>query len=92
VAELGKDDAIALSTGGLALAYVTGELEGGEAMIDRALALNPNLTTAWYASGWVRAFLGETDLAIGLSTCDGSPMTVRGGGDSLDSMAYHAVT
>jgi TolB-like protein len=64
VAELGKDDAIALSTGGLALAYVTGDLEGGAALIDRALALNPNLTTAWYASGWVRAFLGETDLAI----------------------------
>jgi TolB-like protein len=64
VAELGKDDAIALSTGGLALAYVTGDLEGGVALIDRALALNPNLTTAWYASGWVRAFLGDTDLAI----------------------------
>jgi TolB-like protein/tetratricopeptide (TPR) repeat protein len=63
-AELGKDDAIALSTGGLALAYVTGDLEGGVALIDRALALNPNLTTAWYASGWVRAFLGDTDLAI----------------------------
>jgi hypothetical protein len=45
VAELGKDDAIALSTGGLALAYVTGDLEGGAALIDRALALNPNLTT-----------------------------------------------
>ena len=27
-----------------------------------------------------------------LSACDGSPMTVRGGGDPLDSMAYHAVT
>jgi TolB-like protein/tetratricopeptide (TPR) repeat protein len=64
VAELGKDDAIALATGGLALAYVTGDLEGGAALIDRALALNSNLTTAWYASGWVRAFLGETDLAI----------------------------
>jgi tetratricopeptide (TPR) repeat protein len=64
VAELGKDDAIALSTGGLALAYVTGDLEGGVALIDRALGLNSNLTTAWYASGWVRAFLGETDLAI----------------------------
>jgi TolB-like protein len=64
VAELGKGDAIALSTGGLALAYVTGDLEGGVALIDRALAVNPNLTTAWYASGWVRAFLGEIDLAI----------------------------
>jgi hypothetical protein len=27
-----------------------------------------------------------------LSTRDGSPMTVRGGGDPVDSMAYHAVT
>ena len=26
------------------------------------------------------------------SACDGSPMTVRGGGDPMDSMAYHAVT
>ena len=33
-------------------------------MIDRALVLNPNLATAWYASGWVRAFLGEADTAI----------------------------
>jgi TolB-like protein len=65
VAESGKDDAVALAFGGLALAYVAGDLlEGGAALIDRALALNPNLTTAWYASGWVRAFLGETDIAI----------------------------
>src|SRR5262249_48980303 len=64
VAESGKDDAIALSFGGLALAYVIGDLEGGLALINRALVLNPNLTAAWYASGWVRAFLGETDIAI----------------------------
>jgi TolB-like protein/tetratricopeptide (TPR) repeat protein len=64
VAELGKDDAISLAFGGLALAYVAGNLEDGEAMIDRALLLNPNLMAAWYASGWVKAFLGETDIAI----------------------------
>jgi TolB-like protein/tetratricopeptide (TPR) repeat protein len=63
-AELGKDDAVALSFGGLALAYVGGDLEGGVALIDRALLLNPNLTAAWYASAWVKAFLGETDAAI----------------------------
>ena len=64
-AELGKDDAIALSFGGLALGYVAGDLEGAVAMIDRSLALNPNLATAWYASGTVRAFRGgEPDLAI----------------------------
>jgi TolB-like protein/Tfp pilus assembly protein PilF len=64
VAESGKDDAVALAYGGLALAYVAGDLEGGAALIDRALVLNPNLTAAWYASGWVKDFLGDTDLAI----------------------------
>jgi TolB-like protein len=30
----------------------------------RALVLNPNLAGAWYTSGWVRVFLGESDVAI----------------------------
>jgi TolB-like protein len=64
VTELGKDDAVSLAFGGLALAYVAGDLEGGEALIDRALVLNPNLMAGWYASGWVKAFLGETEIAI----------------------------
>jgi len=61
---LGKDDAVALARGGLALAFVAGELDAGVAAIDRALMLNPNLTAAWYASGWVRNYLGEPDMAI----------------------------
>jgi TolB-like protein len=63
-AVIGKDDAVALCFGGLALAFVTGDCEGGIALIDRALAINPNLAAAWNASGWVRTFLGETDIAI----------------------------
>jgi len=64
-AELGKNDAVALAFGGLALGYVVGDLEGAVALIDRALACNPNLASAWYASGTVRAFRGgEPDLAI----------------------------
>jgi TolB-like protein len=64
-ANLGKDDAVALAFGGLALGYVAGDLEGAVALIDRALALNPNLATAWYASGTMRAFRGgEPDAAI----------------------------
>jgi TolB-like protein/tetratricopeptide (TPR) repeat protein len=64
-AELGKDDAVALAFGGLALGYVSGDLEGAVALIDRSLGLNPNQATAWYASGTVRAFRGgEPDLAI----------------------------
>jgi len=39
-AELGKDDAVALCWGGFALARAVGDLDGGVALVDRALALN----------------------------------------------------
>jgi TolB-like protein len=64
VAELGKDDAVALSFSGLALGYVAGDAEAGAALTDRALVLNPNLAAAWSASGWLRACHGDPDVAI----------------------------
>ena len=63
-ADLGKDDAVALSFAGHALVYVAHEAEEAAALVDRALILNPNLAVAWNASGWVRTFLGETDAMI----------------------------
>ena len=62
--ELGKDDAIALATGGFALAHFVRDLEVGPALIDRALALNSNFAQAWNSGGWVKNFLGEPELAI----------------------------
>jgi TolB-like protein/Tfp pilus assembly protein PilF len=62
--DLGKDDAIALCMAGFALARMSGELETGRALIDRALLLNPNLTHAYLSGGWVRVWLGEPDEAI----------------------------
>ena len=62
--ELGPDDAVALSSAGLALAFVAGELEAGDALIEKGVALNPNLAWAWLFSGWVKAWLGEPDDAI----------------------------
>jgi adenylate cyclase len=62
--ELGKDDAWVLCLAGCALAYVAGELDEGTALIDRALALNPNLAWAWTLSGWLRIWLGVPELAI----------------------------
>jgi TolB-like protein len=62
--ELGKDDAIALATGGYALAYVVHDLEVGAALVDRALALNSNLAEAWSCGGWVKTWLGEPEAAI----------------------------
>src|SRR5262245_29040733 len=41
--DLGKDDAVALARSGHALGHLVGDLDGGIALIDRALVLNPNL-------------------------------------------------
>jgi TolB-like protein len=62
--ELGSDDAVALARSGHALAQLTGDVDGGIAFVDRALMLNPNLAAAWFLSGWLRAFRGESDIAI----------------------------
>jgi len=63
-ATLGKDDAVALSAAGMTLAYVVGDLDGGAALIDRGLALNPNLALAGLFRGWVSVWLGEPEVAI----------------------------
>jgi TolB-like protein/tetratricopeptide (TPR) repeat protein len=62
--ELGRDDALALGTAGMALAYVARDLDAGSALIDRALGLNSNLAMAWFFGGWVKIWLGEADAAI----------------------------
>ncbi|WP_051382577.1 adenylate/guanylate cyclase domain-containing protein [Bradyrhizobium sp. Tv2a-2] len=60
----GADDAFALSEAGFALAAFVGDLDEGLFLIDQALSLNPNMAVAWRFSGYVNAFLGQTDLAV----------------------------
>lgn len=62
--ELGKDDAVTLARSGHALAHLVGDLDGGIALIDRALALDPNLAAAWFLGGFLRIWRGEPDDAI----------------------------
>jgi TolB-like protein len=62
--DVGKDDAVALSSAGWALAIVADDFDTGSGLIDRALVLNPNLAVAWHYSGWVRALMGEPEVAI----------------------------
>ena len=62
--ELGPDDAIALARGGHAIGHFTGDLDTGIALIDRALALDPNSVTAWFLGGYMRAFAGMSQEAI----------------------------
>nr|WP_255606896.1 winged helix-turn-helix domain-containing tetratricopeptide repeat protein [Phyllobacterium sp. 2063] len=62
--ELGKDDAVALARSGHALGHLAGDLEGGIALLDRALVLNPNLASAWFLGGFLRTWNGQPDDAI----------------------------
>ncbi|MGE0121160.1 MAG: winged helix-turn-helix domain-containing tetratricopeptide repeat protein [Dongiaceae bacterium] len=62
--ELGKDDAVALTRAGHALAHLAGDLDGGLALLDRAKMLNPNLAAAWFLGGFVRVWRGDPDGAI----------------------------
>jgi tetratricopeptide (TPR) repeat protein len=64
---IGKDDAFALAWAGYGLAMfakTTAEIEEGNALVDRALTLNPNLARCWNLSGWVKIWLGQIDTAI----------------------------
>jgi TolB-like protein len=60
----GKQDPIALYTGGYAIARLPGQLESGAATIERALALDPNLAAAWHLSGWVKIYLRDAKAAL----------------------------
>jgi TolB-like protein len=66
--ELGKDDAVALTRGGHALAHFTGDVDASIALLDRALALDPNLAAAWFLGGFLRAERGDPDDAIAFFT------------------------
>ncbi len=62
--ELGRDDAVALTRSGSVLGHFADDLDGGIALIDRALVLNPNLASAWFLGGFLRVWRGEPDGAI----------------------------
>lgn len=62
--ELDKGDAVALTRSGHALAHLANDLQGGIALLDKALVLNPNLAGAWFLGAFLRILHGETDRAI----------------------------
>lgn len=46
------------------LAYVGRQHDKGLKALDRALALNPNSFAALHSSGWIRAYVGDAEIAI----------------------------
>ena len=63
-AVLAKDDAVALCSAGFALAILAGETDNGADLIDRALAIDPNMAWGWHCSGLVRLWLGQPGVAL----------------------------
>lgn len=64
IARVGHDDGLALGHAAWAVAFVLRDLQSARQLIDRALELNPNLSSAWISSGWISVWEGNPDLAM----------------------------
>jgi adenylate cyclase len=62
--EVAGDDPGILANAALALANFGEDIGAIMALVDRALALNPNFARGWYASGVLRIWAGQPDIAI----------------------------
>src|SRR5262249_57085926 len=59
--ELGQEDGVGVTGGGDALGHLAADLDGGIALIDKALLINPNLAAAWFLGGFLRLWNGDPD-------------------------------
>ena len=62
--EVAGDDPGVLANAALALAYFGEDIGAMKALVDRALALNPNFARGWHISGILRLWAGQLDIAI----------------------------
>jgi len=62
--EVASDDPGILANGAFALAYLGEDISAMMALVDRALALNPNFARGWHISGTLRMWAGQPDIAI----------------------------
>ena len=62
--EVGGNHPVILAESAHALAYFGDDIGAMMALVDRALALNPNYARGWHTSGVLRLWAGQPDLAI----------------------------
>jgi adenylate cyclase len=62
--ELSGDDPEILANAAFALAYFGEDIGAMMALVDQALALNPNYARGWHVSGMLRLWAGQPDIAI----------------------------
>ena len=58
------DDPDVLARAAEVLGNLGEDIDAATALIERSLAINPNLARAWTGSGWLRLWAGQTELAI----------------------------
>jgi TolB-like protein/class 3 adenylate cyclase len=64
VAAIGHDDERALASAGQSLAWVCKDYDVGEALVDQALAINPNSAFCWRMRAYLSLYLGQHQAAI----------------------------
>jgi tetratricopeptide (TPR) repeat protein len=62
--KIAADDPEVIVNAALALSYFGEDIGAMIALVDRALALNPNFARGWHVGGILRLFAGHPDLAI----------------------------
>src|SRR6516164_5172480 len=62
--EVAGDDPVTLANAAQALAYFGEDIGAMMALVDRALALNPNFARGWHISRNIRMWAGQPDIAI----------------------------
>jgi TolB-like protein/class 3 adenylate cyclase len=62
--EVGADDAFALSRAGFFFAYQLKDTGTADVIMDRAIAVNPNLSVAWRLRGFINVYLGRHEPAL----------------------------
>jgi adenylate cyclase len=62
--EVAGDDPGVLANAALPLAYFGEDIGAMMALVDRALALNPNFARGWHIGGTLRLYAGQPDIAI----------------------------
>lgn len=61
---LAGDDAFVLARSGQVLTYFGLEYDRGASLVERAIGLNPNLSAAWLARGWISIMRAEPERAV----------------------------
>jgi TolB-like protein/class 3 adenylate cyclase len=62
--EVGADDAFALARAANFFGRNLGDTGTADALVDQAIAVNPNLSAAWRMRGWISVYLGQHEAAI----------------------------